>query len=53
MLLEDVLTILQLVQDVNAMANDMSKPVDFSVRLLSAKQRGLDGGRTEVGRPEK
>ncbi|KAI0215595.1 hypothetical protein LSAT2_032357 [Lamellibrachia satsuma] len=48
LLQEEVMTIMQLVQDVNAMADDMDKPVDFSVLLVSAEARGLDKGRTEV-----
>ena len=48
LLQEEVMTIMQLVQDVNAMADDMNKPVDFSVLLVSAEARGLDSGRTEV-----
>ena len=40
---------MQLVQDVNAMADDMGDPVEFSVLLVSAEARGLDSGRTEVG----
>ena len=38
----------QMVQDVNAMAEDMDKPVKFSVMLVSAEARGLDKGSTEV-----
>ena len=42
------MSVMQLVQDVNAMAEDMEKQAEFSIILVSAEARGLDGGRTEV-----
>ena len=40
---------MKMVQDVNAMAEDMDKPSEFSMMLVSAEARGLESGRTEVG----
>ena len=45
---EEVMSIMQLVQDVNAMAEDMDKQAEFSLVLVSAEARGIETGRTEV-----
>ncbi len=42
------MSIMQSVQDVNAMAEEMNKDADFSIVLLSTEARGLTSGRTEV-----
>jgi len=44
----EVISVLPLVQNVNAMADEMQKPVAFSMMLVSPEARGLDHGRTEV-----
>ena len=45
------MSIMQLVQDVNAIAEDMGKQVTFNIVLVSAAARGLEeGGRTEVSK---
>jgi len=49
LLQDEVINILPLVQNVNAMAEEMQKPVAFSMMLVSPEARGLDHGRTEVG----
>jgi len=49
LLQDEVINILPLVQNVNAMAVEMHKPVMFSMMLVSPEARGLDHGRTEVG----
>ena len=41
LLQEEVMSVMQLVQDVNAMAEDMEKPVEYSIELLSPEARGL------------
>jgi len=48
LLQDEVINILPLVQNVNAMAEEMQKPVAFSMMLVSPEARGLDHGRTEV-----
>ena len=48
LLQEEVMAVMQLVQDVNAMAEDLDKPAEFAILLVSAEARGLDCGRTEV-----
>jgi hypothetical protein len=48
LLQEEVMSMHQMVQDANAMAEDMQKDVKFSIMLLSAEARGLDRGSTEV-----
>ncbi|ELT96154.1 hypothetical protein CAPTEDRAFT_129452, partial [Capitella teleta] len=48
LLQEEVMSMHQMLQDVNAMAEDMQKDVRFSILLLSAEARGLDRGSTEV-----
>jgi len=48
LLQDEVINILPLVQNVNAMAEEMQKPVAFSMKLVSPEARGLDHGRTEV-----
>lgn len=50
LLQDEVINILPLVQNINAMAEEMQKPVAFSMMLVSPEARGLDHGRTEVGR---
>ncbi len=42
------MSIMQLVQDVNAMAEDLDKQAEFSLVLVSAEARGIEAGRTEV-----
>jgi len=49
LLQDEVINILPLVQNVNAMAVEMQKLVAFSMMLVSPEARGLDHGRTEVG----
>jgi len=39
---------LQLVQDVNAMAEDLGKPVAFSIQLVAPDVWGADSGNTEA-----
>ena len=39
---------MQLVNDVNAMAEDMERSTEFSILLISPEARGLESGRTEV-----
>jgi len=48
LLQDEVINILPLVQNVNAMAEEMQKLVAFSMMLVSPEARGLDHGRTEV-----
>lgn len=48
LLQSEVISVLPLVQNVNAMADEMQKPVAFSMMLVSPEARGLDHGRTEV-----
>jgi hypothetical protein len=48
LLQDEVINILPLVQNVNAMAEEMSKSVAFSMLLVSPEARGLDTGRTEL-----
>lgn len=48
LLQDEVINILPLVQNVNAMAEEMQKPVVFSNMLVSPEARGLDHGRSEV-----
>lgn len=48
LLQEEVMSMHQMVQDVNAMAEDMDKRVHFSIMLVSAEARGLERGSTEV-----
>lgn len=50
LLQDEVINILPLVQNVNAMAVEMHKPMAFSMMLVSPEARGLDYGRTEVSR---
>lgn len=46
---EEVMSIMQVVQDVNAMAEELGKEVTFNIVLVSADARcAEDGGRTEV-----
>jgi len=48
LLQDEIINILPLVQNVNAMAEEMQKPVAFSIMLVSPEARGLEHGRTEV-----
>jgi len=48
LLQDEIISILPLIQNVNAMAEEMQKPVAFSMMLVSSEARGLDRGRTEV-----
>ena len=48
MLQTEVMSLMQLVQDVNAMAEDLFKPIQFNIILVSPEARGLESGRTEV-----
>ena len=48
LLQDEVINILPLVQNVNAMAEELQKPTAFSMLLVSPEARGLDHGRTEV-----
>jgi len=48
LLQDEVINILPLVQNVNAMAEEMHKTAAFSMLLVSPEARGLDHGRTEV-----
>ena len=50
MLQDEVINIMPLVQNVNAMAVEMQKLVAFNMMLVSPEARGLDHGRTEVSR---
>jgi len=47
---DEVMNLMPMVQSVNAMAEEMDKPVEFSMLLVSPEARGLDTGRTEVHR---
>ena len=47
LLQEEVMSVMQLIQDVNAMAEDMDKAAEFNIELLSPEARGLENGRTE------
>ena len=49
LLQDEVISIMPLVQNVNAMAVEMRKPVSFHMKLVSPEARGMDHGRTEVG----
>lgn len=42
------MSITQMVNDANAMSEDMDKHMSFAIQLVSAEARGFDGGRTEV-----
>jgi len=48
LLQDEIISILPLVQNINAMAEEMKKPVAFSMMLVSPEARGLEHGRTEV-----
>ena len=50
MLQQEVMSLMQLTQDVNAMAEDMDRCSMFEIMLVSAEARGLETGRTEVSR---
>ena len=45
---EEIMSIMQLVQDANAMAEEMNKDSIFSIVTVSAEARGLTSGGTEV-----
>ena len=45
---EEVLSIMQLVNSINAMAEELGRPVHLTTMLVSAEARGLERGRTEV-----
>jgi len=53
LLQDEVINIMPLVQNVNAMAEEMQKPVAFSMLLVSPEARGLERGRTEVSYAER
>ena len=48
LLTQEVMSLMQLVQDVNAMAEDLDRHTRFEIMLLSPEARGLETGRTEV-----
>lgn len=48
LLQDEVISVLPIVQNVNAMTKDMDKPVKFDMLLVSPEARGFDSGRTEV-----
>ena len=48
LLQQDVMSMMQIVQDVNAMAEDLNKHITLSIVLVSAEARGLESGRAEV-----
>ena len=48
LLQDEVISVLPIVQSVNAMAKELDKPVSFDMLLVSPEARGLDSGRTEV-----
>jgi hypothetical protein len=50
LLQDEVISVLPIVQSVNAMAKEMNKPVKFDMLLVSPEARGFDSGRTEVGK---
>ena len=45
---QEVMSLMQLTQDVNAMAEDMDRCSMFEIMLVSAEARGQENGRTEV-----
>ena len=45
---QEVMSLMQLVNDVNAMAEDLERSTEFSILLISPEARGLESGRTEV-----
>ena len=45
---QEVMSLMQVVQDVNAMAEDLSRHTEFAILLMSPEARGLESGRTEV-----
>ena len=48
LLREEVVSLIQTVQDACAMAEELHKPVTFSLTLVSPEARGSDTGRTQV-----
>ena len=45
---QEVMSIAQMVNDANAMSEDMDKQVSFVIQLVSPQARGIENGRTEV-----
>ena len=48
LLQEDLIQVLPMVAEANAMAEELNKGVKFEITLVSPQARGLQNGRTEV-----
>ena len=48
LLQEDLIQVLPMVAEANAMAEELNKGVKFEITLVSPQARGLKNGRTEV-----